>query len=79
MSDGLCFLVATALADGYRGGRFSPVAVTEAHLARIATLDPVIHAFTEVFVDEARAAARAAADRYAANAPRGHLDAFPSR
>ncbi len=77
MSDRLCFLAATALTDGYRAGRFSPVAVTEAHLARIAALDAVIHAFTEVFVDEARAAARAAADRYAADAPRGPLDGVP--
>lgn len=77
MPDALCFLSATALAEAYRAGTFSPVDVVAAHLARISALDGIIHAFTEVFVPEAEAAAQASAARYQAKAPLGPLDGIP--
>ena len=50
----------TALADAYRGGAVRPSAVVEAHLDRIARLDPAIGAWQTVYAEDARAAAEAA-------------------
>ena len=48
------------LADAIQAGALKPSAVVEAHLARIARLDPKIGAYQVVYADEARAAAEAA-------------------
>ena len=50
----------SALADGYRDSTLNPSAVVEAHLDRIARLDPKIGAYQVVYADEARTAAEAA-------------------
>ncbi len=48
------------LSAGISARRFSPVDVVEAHLARIAALEPRLHAFVHVHAAEARLAAEAA-------------------
>jgi aspartyl-tRNA(Asn)/glutamyl-tRNA(Gln) amidotransferase subunit A len=73
----LCFATAADLAEGYRTGRISPVEVVDAQLSRIAALDPSLHAYTEVFGDEARAAVAAAARRHRAGEALGPLDGVP--
>ena len=45
---------------GIAGGTLSPVALTEAALARIAALDPKLNAFITITADRARQAAAAA-------------------
>ena len=58
-------------------GTLSPVALTEAALARIAALDPVLHAFIEVTAPRARAAAAAAEAEIKAGRRRGPLHGIP--
>src|SRR5579872_3638362 len=48
------------LAAAFAARRLSPVEVVDALLARIARLEPRLHAFVEVYADEARLAAEAA-------------------
>ena len=48
-----------------------------AHLARIAALDPLLHAFVDVDADAVLAAARAQDERAARGAPRGSLGGVP--
>ncbi|MEM7742581.1 MAG: amidase [Pseudomonadota bacterium] len=50
----------TGLADAYTNGETTPAEVTDAHLARIAALDPEIGAYQAVHADTAREAADAA-------------------
>jgi len=66
-----------ALSAAFAKGEASPVAVTEAYLARIAALDARVGAYLTVTADEALAAARAAEARYRAGTPRGPLDGAP--
>ena len=54
------FLPAHRLAAEIAARRLSPVAVVEALLARIAAHDPKLHAFIDVYADDARLAAEAA-------------------
>src|SRR5712692_11029181 len=54
------FLSAHALAAEIAARRLSPVAVVEALLARIAEHDAKLHAFIDVYADDARLAAEAA-------------------
>ncbi|HWD56821.1 MAG TPA: amidase [Stellaceae bacterium] len=51
---------ATELSAAIGTGKLSPVEVTEAFLARIAGQDPRLHAFIDIYADEARLAAEAA-------------------
>lgn len=67
----------TALGAAFRSGRTSPVDATEGCLARIAALDPELHAFITVTADQARAEARAAADELARGRDRGPLHGVP--
>lgn len=60
MSGDLHELPLHALSAGLAARRFTPVDVVEAHLARIAALEPRLHAFVEVYADDARLAAEAA-------------------
>jgi aspartyl-tRNA(Asn)/glutamyl-tRNA(Gln) amidotransferase subunit A len=53
-------LSARQLSAEISAGRLSPIAVTEAFLARIADQNPKLHAFIDVYADEARLAAEAA-------------------
>lgn len=68
---------ATDLVQAYRERRLSPVAVTEAALARIAAWDDRICATWMVEPDTALTAARAAEARWAAGRPQGPLDGVP--
>jgi aspartyl-tRNA(Asn)/glutamyl-tRNA(Gln) amidotransferase subunit A len=58
-------------------GSVSPVALTEAALARIAALDPALHAFITVVKERALAAARAAEAEIRAGRRRGPLHGIP--
>jgi aspartyl-tRNA(Asn)/glutamyl-tRNA(Gln) amidotransferase subunit A len=73
----LPFRTATELAAAYRRGEVSPVSVTEALLARIAALDPALHAFIAVTPERARAEARAAEVELRAGHDRGPLHGVP--
>lgn len=76
MSDS-CFLTAVELGDAYRGGTLDPVAVTDAFLARIDRLNPVLKCYQAVASEAARAAAEASRTRFRAGRPLGPLDGIP--
>lgn len=68
---------ATALAGAIRSGAVSAEEVVDAHLARIATINPEVNAITAVLADDARAAARASDAAVAAGARLGPLHGVP--
>lgn len=72
-----CTLTALELTEAYRAGTLSPVEATEEALAAITRLDPVLNAFCLVDPEGARAAARAAEQRYRHGDPLGPLDGVP--
>ncbi|HET7343028.1 MAG TPA: Asp-tRNA(Asn)/Glu-tRNA(Gln) amidotransferase subunit GatA [Methylomirabilota bacterium] len=65
------------LTAAFAKGETSPVAATEAYLARIGSLDARVGAYLTVTSEQALAAARASEARYRAKAPRGPLDGAP--
>ena len=65
------------LSQALQSRRLSPVELTEAFLARIAALDPRLHAFVEVYADEARLAARGAESAIRAGHSVGPLHGVP--
>jgi aspartyl-tRNA(Asn)/glutamyl-tRNA(Gln) amidotransferase subunit A len=65
---------ASALIDR---GELRPSELLEAHLARIAEVEPVVHAFVEVYTEEARAEASAADVRAQRGERLGPLDGMP--
>ncbi len=65
------------VAEHLRRRELSPVELTEAALARIERVDPVLHAFIIVMAAEARAAARAAEQEIGAGRYRGPLHGVP--
>jgi aspartyl-tRNA(Asn)/glutamyl-tRNA(Gln) amidotransferase subunit A len=66
-----------AAATRLRDGRLTSAELVEAHLARIAALDPDLHAFVAVTADAARAAAAEADRELAAGRDRGPLHGIP--
>ncbi|MET8625282.1 amidase [Kitasatospora sp. NPDC004669] len=70
-------LPATAIAAAVRGGEVSALDVVDAHLARIAEVNPRANAVTQLLADRARAAARALDRRHAAGEPLGPLAGVP--
>ncbi len=66
-----------ALARQIAAGQLSPVELTEACLARIAAHEPALHAFVEVYADEARLAARGAEAAIRAGHAVGPLHGIP--
>jgi len=70
-------LTITELGEAFRARRLSPVEVTEHCLARIARLDPALHAFITVTGDLALEQARAAAAELARGHDRGPLHGVP--
>lgn len=60
MSDEIAYATIAELGARYRKRELSPVEVTQALLARIEKLDPVLHAFVTLTADRALADARAA-------------------
>ena len=77
IADDGVFLSAVELADRYRARQLSPVEVVDAHLARIATLDPRINSYITLTADRARRDAAASAGRWAAGRPLSPLDGVP--
>ncbi|MFM7692567.1 MAG: amidase family protein, partial [Alphaproteobacteria bacterium] len=62
---------------GIAAGTLSPAALTEAALARIATLDPKLNAFITITADRARRAAALAEAEIKAGRRRGPLPGIP--
>ncbi|MDX1483708.1 MAG: amidase [Alphaproteobacteria bacterium] len=77
MSRELCFLTIAEAGRRFRSGDLSPVALTEAFLARIAEINPRIDAYLLVTADAALAAARTAETELAAGRDRGPLHGIP--
>ncbi|QUS38143.1 amidase [Tardiphaga alba] len=75
--DQLSFLNAGELVAGYKAREFTPDDVVASHLARIAALNGKVHAFIDVYADEARAAAARSTQRYADGKSLGALDGVP--
>lgn len=73
----LRFAPATALARAIREREVSSAAVIEAHLARIAAINPAINAAVQVPAERARAEARAADAALARGEPVGPLHGVP--
>ena len=76
-NDHLGFLDAGELVAGYKAGTFTPRDAVAVHLARIGALNDKVHAFIDVYADEARAAAEQSTRRYADGKPLGALDGVP--
>ncbi len=74
---GICDLTIADLSKRIAGGDLSPVEVTEAHLARIDALNPVVNAFTTVAYERARTEAKMAEAGIAAGGIRGPLHGVP--
>ena len=70
-------LSATALSTEIAARRLSPVAVVEAFLARIAAQDRQLHAFIDVYAEDAKAAAEAADKAIRAGHAVGPLHGVP--
>jgi aspartyl-tRNA(Asn)/glutamyl-tRNA(Gln) amidotransferase subunit A len=68
---------ASELADALAAGELTSVALTQAHLDRIADVDGALHAFLQVDGDGALRDAAAADERRAAGAPASALDGVP--
>ncbi len=73
----LCALSATEQVLLVRTGQVSPVDLVEAALARIEIVQPACNPFAFVFAEEARAAARAAADAVTRGGELGPLHGLP--
>lgn len=70
----LTLLDTTALRSAYQSGEITPVAVTEAHLAKIQQRAPLLHAFIHVSGDSAMRQAEASAERWRRGQAFGPLD-----
>jgi Asp-tRNA(Asn)/Glu-tRNA(Gln) amidotransferase A subunit family amidase len=68
-----------ALSEGLAARRFSPVDVVDAHLARIAALEPRLHAFVHVHESQARLARKPPTRRSGPVTVWGPCTAYPSR
>lgn len=66
------------LLQHFAAGDVSPLEVTDAVLARIERLNPVLNAFVIVDPDAARAAARASEERWHKGEPVGAIDGIPT-
>ncbi len=77
MTQDLTRLPVHELSRQLQGKRLSPVEVVDAYLARIAEKDGKLHAYTEVFSEEARLAARAAEAAIRAGHSVGPLHGVP--
>jgi aspartyl-tRNA(Asn)/glutamyl-tRNA(Gln) amidotransferase subunit A len=78
MSDDIALLSVAESITGYRDGSLSPVAATEAALARIEAHDGKFNAFRLVDAESALRAARESEERWRIKAPRGRVDGVPT-
>ena len=76
-NDELCFLPATVLAARIRVRELSALEVMEAHLARIARVNPAVNAIVTLVADQALAGAAAADEALARGIPVGPLHGLP--
>ena len=77
MEEELCFLTIAEAARRFRAGLLSPVALTEAFLARIENENPKINAYLLVTGDQALEAARGAEEELSVGRDRGPLHGIP--
>ena len=77
MADELHYLTITEAAELIRNRQLSPVELARAHLARIESLQPKLHAYITVTADAALAQARAAETAIAAGDYKGPLHGIP--
>ncbi|ABF08649.1 aspartyl-tRNA(Asn)/glutamyl-tRNA(Gln) amidotransferase subunit A [Cupriavidus metallidurans] len=77
MSESLCFLSATELADAIRHKRVSPVDITSAVLARAERLQPELNCFITIDAERAMESARQAERLVMAGGPLGLLHGVP--
>ena len=73
----LCYLDVGAMAAAIKSGELSPVDLTDAHLRKIEAAGPYTVAYLEVYADEARDRARAAAYEIARGGYLGPLHGIP--
>jgi aspartyl-tRNA(Asn)/glutamyl-tRNA(Gln) amidotransferase subunit A len=71
------YLGAVELVERYRKGSLDPVAVVEAHLARIESVDPRLGCYITVTSDRAREQAQASKGRYRDGNPLSPVDGVP--
>jgi len=77
MQDDVVYLSAVELVSRFREGSLDPVAVAEAHLERIAAIDPKLNCFITVTRERALERARTSAERYRAGKPASAVDGVP--
>jgi aspartyl-tRNA(Asn)/glutamyl-tRNA(Gln) amidotransferase subunit A len=77
MDDDPQWMSATALADGYRAGAFSPVEIAEGLLGRIEALDARVNAFCLIDAEATMAQAQASEERWFSGEPLSPLDGVP--
>jgi len=77
VSEALCFLSIADAARQIAARSLSPVELAEAHLARIAALDPQLDSYLTVTAEQARTQARRAEAELAAGRSRGPLHGIP--
>src|SRR5688500_15907112 len=77
MATDLHYLTITQAGALMRDRKLSPLELTQAHLARIAALQPRLHAYITVTADQALAQARAAESQIMAGDDRGPLHGIP--
>lgn len=70
-------LTATEIADAVRAGKLTAVSVLEAHLARVAEVNPQVNAVTVVLGEKARSAAESLDERIARGEEPGPLAGVP--
>ncbi len=77
MQDDVVYRSAVDLVSGFRDGSLDPVRVAEAHLERIAALDPKLNSYITVTRERALERARASSERYRAGKPASPVDGVP--
>ncbi|HEY7820552.1 MAG TPA: amidase, partial [Vicinamibacteria bacterium] len=77
MQDQVFYLSAVDLVSRFRDGSLDPVSVAEAHLERIAAVDPKLNCYITVTRERALEQARASAARYQTGKPTSVVDGVP--
>jgi aspartyl-tRNA(Asn)/glutamyl-tRNA(Gln) amidotransferase subunit A len=77
MQDEVFYLSAVELVSRFRAGALDPASVAEAHLERIAAVDPKLNCYITVTRERALERARASSERYRAGKPASAIDGVP--